>query len=58
MLRNDLITLLAENDNNAVAVDVNGALVDVESVTAREGGMVFVLDPQDLEKALTSDTRS
>lgn len=48
MLRNDLITLLAENDNNAVTVDVNGALVDIESVAAHDGSIVLVLDPEDL----------
>jgi uncharacterized protein YmfQ (DUF2313 family) len=53
MLRNDLITLLAEaEDNNAVTVSVNGALVDVDSVSAQDGSIVLLLDPEDLQDTL------
>lgn len=46
MLRNDLITLLAEKDNNAVTVSINGVLVDVDAVEAQDGSIVLVLDPE------------
>lgn len=53
MLRNDLITLLAEaEDNNAVTVSVNGALVDVDSVSAQDGSIVLLLDLEDLQDTL------
>lgn len=52
-MRNDLITLLAEaEDNNAVTVSVNGALVDVDSVSAQDGSIVLLLDPEDLQDTL------
>ena len=52
MLRNDLITLLGEQDNDPVTVDVGGILVDVAAVTADRGSVVIVCDPEDLRATL------
>lgn len=43
MLRNYLITLLGEKDNDPVVVSVNGTLLDVEAVTDGSGCIVLVL---------------
>jgi hypothetical protein len=48
VLRNDLITLLAQRNNDTVAVDVNGILIDVDAVTADRGNVVLTLNPEDL----------
>lgn len=53
MLRNDLITLLSEQDNNAVTVSLDGVLVDVDSVAIQAGSIVLVLDLEDLQDALS-----
>jgi hypothetical protein len=52
MLRNNLITLLAESDNDTVAVNVNGILIDVDSAAHYRGNIVLVLDPEDLRSTL------
>lgn len=52
VLRNDLINLLAERDNDNVAVNVNGLPVDIEAVTAQSGSIVLQLDPEGLQHAL------
>jgi hypothetical protein len=44
MLRNDLITLLAQHDNDTVTVNVNGRLIDVQTVTTENGSIVIILD--------------
>lgn len=52
MLRNHLMTLLSEKDNDTVAVDVNGILIDVDAVTIDRGCIVLVLNPEDMQGAL------
>lgn len=52
MLRNDLINLLGERDNDTVTVDIGGILVDVDSVATDRGNIVLVLDPEDLRGTL------
>ncbi len=54
MLRNDLILHLSQHDNDTVTVDVNGVLVDVDTVTTDRGSIVIVLDPEDMQNALSS----
>jgi hypothetical protein len=56
MLRNYLITLLGEKDNDPVVVSVNGTLLDVEAVTDGNGCIVLVLD--DVSDADERDTGS
>lgn len=48
MLRNYLITLLGERDNDPVVVSVNGTLLDVEAVT--DGSGCIVLVPADVDE--------
>jgi hypothetical protein len=52
MLRNDLITLLGERDNDPVSVSINGFMVDVESVAYMRGHIVLVLDPDEMSDSL------
>lgn len=52
MLRNDLITLLGEKNNDNVAVRIGGLLVDVDGVASGGGNIELVLDPDDLAAAL------
>ena len=52
MLRNHLITLLSQSDNNTVTADVNGILIDVDAVTADRGAIVIVLNTEDLSETL------
>jgi hypothetical protein len=52
MLRNDLITLLGEKNNDNVAVRIGGALVDIDGVAPSAGNIELVLDPDDLSAAL------
>lgn len=52
MLRNDLINLLAEKDNDNVAACIGGLLIDVDGVTVQRGNIVLVLTPEDLSDAL------
>ena len=47
MQRNDLITLLAEKDNDTVTVSVRGFLVEVSAVTDLGGHIVLILDPDE-----------
>lgn len=54
MLRNDLISLLGEKDNDAVTVDVNGILIDVTAVRTGRGSIMLVLDPEDLHDVLST----
>jgi hypothetical protein len=54
MLRNDLILHLSQHDNDTVTVDVNGVLVDVDTVTTDRGSIVIVLDPEDMQSVLRS----
>ena len=53
MLRNDLIVLLSQKDNDTVTVDVNGTAIDIEAVTDTQGGIALVPHPDDLRVALT-----
>ena len=53
MLRNDLITNLSQHDNDAVTVNVNGILIDVDTVTTARDSIVLVLDPEDLQSVLS-----
>jgi hypothetical protein len=57
MLRNDLITLLAQHDNDPVTVAVNGHAIDVENVTEHNGSIVIVLDPEAVRTVGTADLR-
>lgn len=54
MLRNTLMSLLSERDNDTVTVDIGGLLIDVESVTFDEdrGSIVLILNPDDLRETL------
>ena len=52
MLRNDLITLLSQQDNDTVTIDINGTLIDIEAVTNARGLIVLVLQPEDLHDTL------
>jgi hypothetical protein len=52
MLRNDLIIMLSEYNNDTVTVNVNGILIDVDSVTTDRDSIVLVLDPEDLQSVL------
>lgn len=58
MLRNDVITLLGEKDNDLVVVSVNGTLLDVEAVTDGSGCIVLVLKEDDRSSADERDTGS
>ena len=49
MLRNDLITLLAQHDNDPVTV--NGCAVDVEAVTMDNGSIAIILNGDGLRAA-------
>ena len=53
MLRNDLITNLSQHDNDTVTVNVNGILIDVDTVTNARDSIVLVLDPEDLRSVLS-----
>ncbi len=54
MLRNALMVQLSEHDNDNVTVDVDGYEVDTVTVqrSSEHGGIIIVLDPGELEKAL------
>ena len=54
MLRNDLITLLGEKDNDNVAVQIGDVHVDVDGVAYAHGNIMLVLAPEDLPNALRS----
>jgi hypothetical protein len=56
MLRNYLITLLGEKDNDPVVVSVNGKLLDVEAVTDGNGCIVLLLTEDDRSGADERDT--
>jgi hypothetical protein len=53
MLRNDLIVLLSQKDNDTVTVDVNGTHVDIDAVVDAPGGIALILQPEDLRDALS-----
>lgn len=57
MLRNDLITRLSDHDNDTVVVRIGDILVDVESVNGDGGGIVLVLDPDELQVAFDLGVR-
>lgn len=52
MLRNDLINLLSDHDNDPVVVRLGAAAVDVASVASGGGIITLVLDPDELPAAL------
>ena len=53
MLRNDLIIQLTSGkDNEAVVVDVNGILIDVDAVTMTRDTIVILLNPEDVTDTL------
>jgi hypothetical protein len=54
MLRNDLITMLSQHDNDPVTVNVNGIMIDVENVSTDRDSIVIGLDPDDLRSVLAS----
>lgn len=58
MLRNDLITMLSQHDNDPVTVDVKGILVDVGSVSTDRDTIVIGLDPDDLRSVLADMSRT
>lgn len=55
MLRNDLIILMSEHDNDPVTVDLGGVLIDVESVGVDRAGIVLRLNRDDLRDVLRRD---
>lgn len=52
MLRNYLIALLAEKDNDTVTVNVSGILVDIDGVTVDRGCIVLDLNPEDVQNVV------
>jgi hypothetical protein len=52
MLRSDLIVLMSASNNDPVTVDVNGILIDVESVDTDRESVVLVLNQDDLKSVL------
>lgn len=52
MLRNHLIALLAEKDNDTVTVNVGGILIDIDGVTDDRGCIVLNLDSDDVQNVL------
>ena len=56
MLRNDLITLLGQKDNDPVVVEVKGTFLDVTAVTGRNGYLVIVLNDDKQPDADDNDT--
>ena len=52
MLRNSLMTLLAEKDNDTVAVRIGELLIDVAAVANERGCIALILNPDDLQDAL------
>lgn len=52
MLRNSLMTLLAEKDNNTVTVRIGELLIDVEAVADERECIALIVDPDDLQDAL------
>ena len=56
MLRNDLITLLAQYDNDPVTVSINGCAVEVEGVAVENGSLTIVLDDDELQAAASTVT--
>lgn len=54
MLRNDLITLLAQYDNDPVVVSINGCPVGVEGVAVENGSIAIVLSSDELRAAVST----
>jgi hypothetical protein len=52
MLRNHLIALLAEKDNDTVTVDLSGVLIDIDAVTGDRDCIVLNLNREDVEEVL------
>lgn len=52
MLRNNLISLLAEKDNNTVTVKVGDLLIDVEGLADERECIALILNPDDLRDAV------
>lgn len=52
MLRNSLMTLLAEKDNNTVTVRIGELLIDVEAVAEERECIALILNPDDVRDAL------
>lgn len=46
MLRNALMTLLADHDNRRVVVLIDGQAFDIAAVTSGEHGIALVPDPE------------
>jgi hypothetical protein len=53
MLRNDLIVLLSQKDNDTVTVEINGTFIDIDAVVDAPGGIALILQPEDLRDALS-----
>ena len=52
MLRNDVITQLAQWDNDPVSVSLHGFLVDVDAVAYSNGQIVLKLDAEETRAVL------
>lgn len=50
MLRNDLINLMAEYDNDNVGIEIDGFFIDVEAVTKEESGIALRVDLENLKR--------
>ncbi len=57
MLRNDLITLLAQHDNDPVTVTINGHAVEVEGVAIQNGSITIVVASGGDQAAIPADVR-
>ena len=55
-MRNSLVTLASEYDNNPVAVSLEGFLIEVVSVAEQRGQIVLNLDPEELRATLRQIT--
>ena len=58
MLRNDLIILLSQKDNDTVTVDVNGALVDIAAVCDADGCIVILLGGEETSPSIDHEETS
>jgi hypothetical protein len=52
LLRNDLIAMLSQHDNNPITADVNGIMIDVEEVTVDRDSIVLILNQEDVTSVL------
>ncbi|MFI5496238.1 hypothetical protein [Actinoplanes sp. NPDC051859] len=57
MLRNDLIVLLSQYDNDTVTVDVRGIMIDIESVGTDRDSLVLHLHRDDVHSVMQNAAR-